>query len=140
MAIAWLKAIQSVPWSDVISNAPKVAEGAKSLWDRVAKKAGLDAAPETAAPTQDITPPTDLQQLQADMARLTQRQQQLELQLVSATELINALAQQNQNLVQRVDRLQSRMHWLFVKILVSWVVVACAAWWKTDIVGLLGQG
>ncbi len=113
MAIGWLKAIQSVPWSDVISNAPKVAEGAKGLWDRVAKKAGIDASPETSSPTQDITPPTELEQLHADLARLSQDQQQLASQLASATELINTLAQQNQNLVQRVDRLQSRLRWLF---------------------------
>ena len=113
MAIGWLKVIQSVPWSDVISNAPKVAEGAKGLWDRVAKKAGIDAAPDTASPTPDITPPTDLEQLQAELAHVSQAQQQLASQLVSATELINPLAQQNQNLVQRVDRLQSRLRWLF---------------------------
>ena len=129
MAIGWLKVIQSVPWSDVISNAPKVADGAKGLWDRVAKKAGIDTAAEATAPTQDITPPTELEQIHTDLARLTAHQQQLEVQLVSATELINTLAQQNQTLVQRVDRLQSQMRWLFVTILVSWGVVGYLAWW-----------
>ncbi len=129
MAIGWLKVIQSVPWSDVICNAPKVADGAKGLWDRVAKKAGIDTAAETAAPTQDITPPTELEQLHTDLARLNARQQQLEVQLVSATELINTLAQQNQTLVQRVDRLQSQMRWLFVKILAILMVVGSLAWW-----------
>jgi hypothetical protein len=28
MAIAWLAVLKSVPWSEVISNAPKVADGA----------------------------------------------------------------------------------------------------------------
>jgi hypothetical protein len=37
---------------------------------------------------------------------------QLETQMLGATELINSLAQQNQDLVQRVDRLQSQMRWL----------------------------
>lgn len=126
MAIGWLKVIQSVPWSDVISNAPKVAEGAKGLWDRVAKKAGIDATSETATPTPDITPPTELEQLQAELARVSQGQQQLASQLVSATELLNTLAQQNQTLVQRVERLQSQMRWLRG----AWVLallVLCAA-------------
>ncbi len=128
MAIGWLKVIQSVPWSDVISNAPKVADGAKGLWDRVAKKAGIDTAAETAAPTQDITPPTELEQLHTDLARLNVRQQQLEVQLVSATELINTLAQQNQTLVQRVDRLQSRTRWLVVSALAGWVTMGVLGW------------
>lgn len=29
MAIGWLAVLQMVPWSDVINNAPKVAEGAE---------------------------------------------------------------------------------------------------------------
>lgn len=128
MAIGWLKVIQSVPWSDVISNAPKVADGAKGLWDRVAKKAGIDTAAETAAPTQDITPPTELEQLHTDLARLNARQQQLEVQLVSATELINTLAQQNQTLVQRVDRMQSRTRWLVVSALAGWVTMGVLGW------------
>jgi hypothetical protein len=37
MAIGWLAVLQLVPWSDVISNAPKIAEGAKKLWIRWAK-------------------------------------------------------------------------------------------------------
>ena len=130
MAIGRLKAIQSVPWSDVISNAPKVAEGAKGLWDRVAKKAGIDAAPDSASPTQDITPFTELEQLHAELAGLSQGQQQLAAQLVSATELINTLAQQNQNLVQRVDRLQSRMRWLLALALLALAGLA-VLWLKT---------
>ena len=130
MAIGWLKVIQSVPWSDVISNAPKVAEGAKGLWDRVAKKAGIDAAPDTASPTPDITPPTDLEQLQAELAHVSQAQQQLASQLVSATELLNTLAQQNQTLVQRVDRLHNRMRWLQIIGFLG-AIALIALWLKT---------
>ncbi len=126
MAIGWLKVIQSVPWSDVISNAPKVAEGAKGLWDRVAKKAGIDATSETATPTPDITPPTELEQLQAELAHVSLAQQQLASQLVSATELLNTLAQQNQTLVQRVDRLQGQMRWLRGAWMLA-LLVLCAA-------------
>ena len=38
MAIGWLTILQSVPWTEVIKNAPKVAEGARKLWSAVAKK------------------------------------------------------------------------------------------------------
>lgn len=33
MAIGWLTILKSVPWAEVISNAPKVAEGARKLWN-----------------------------------------------------------------------------------------------------------
>jgi hypothetical protein len=109
----------------VISNAPKVAEGAKGLWDRVAKKAGIDVPPET--PTPDITPPTELEQLQAELAHVSQAQQQLASQLVSATELLSTLAQQNQTLVQRVDGLQRQMRWLSGAWALVLVVVSAAS-------------
>ena len=138
MAVGWLKAIQSVPWSDVISNAPKVAEGAKGLWDRVAKKAGLDAAPETATPQPDSTPASELEQLQAHVASLSEQQQQLASQLASATELINTLAQQNQNLVQRVDQLHNRVRWLLV-VAGAVLVGVCGVMWRSELLSLLGR-
>jgi septal ring factor EnvC (AmiA/AmiB activator) len=112
MAIGWLKVIQSVPWSDVISNAPKVADGAKGLWDRMSKKVAADTeASDDVAPTQ-TAPTHTLEQLQSELAALRSSHLQLETQMLGATELINSLAQQNQDLVQRVDRLQSQMRWL----------------------------
>src|SRR5262245_33393504 len=42
-----LTVLQNVPWSDVIKNAPKVADGARKLWQSVGKK----APPAEAAPT-----------------------------------------------------------------------------------------
>ena len=44
MAVGWLMVLQSVPWSDVIKNAPKLAEGAKKLWDAVAGHPAQPAA------------------------------------------------------------------------------------------------
>ncbi|MDB5964602.1 MAG: hypothetical protein JWQ72_1102, partial [Polaromonas sp.] len=38
MAIGWLAVLQWVPWSDVIKNAPKVAEAAKKLWNTTGKQ------------------------------------------------------------------------------------------------------
>jgi hypothetical protein len=38
MAIPWLSVIKLVPWGEVISNAPKVAEGAKKLWSAVSRE------------------------------------------------------------------------------------------------------
>ena len=50
MGISWLSVLQAVPWTEVISNAPKVAEGARKLW----KSAGNRGAPaDDAAGAQD---------------------------------------------------------------------------------------
>jgi hypothetical protein len=38
MAIGWLTVLKMVPWGEVIENAPKVAIGAKKLWDKVGRK------------------------------------------------------------------------------------------------------
>ena len=51
MAIPWLTVLQSVPWSDVVRNAPKVAAGAKKLWDNVAHKGATHQDPSDTAST-----------------------------------------------------------------------------------------
>lgn len=119
MAIGWLKFIQSVPWTDVISNAPKVADGAKGLWERVSKKAGVTTQPQSSSPTPDAEPVTELEQLRADLAQLSDQHQQLQTQVVAATELINSLAQQNQKLVHRIDRMQSYLLWLLLLVVLG---------------------
>jgi hypothetical protein len=35
MAIPWLTLLKTVPWTDVIANAPTIANGAKKLWHSV---------------------------------------------------------------------------------------------------------
>ena len=49
MAIGWWTVLQSVPWAEVVSNAPKVAAGAKKLWNAVGRK------PSAGAPVTDAT-------------------------------------------------------------------------------------
>jgi len=41
MAIGWFAVLQMVPWVDVIKNGLKVANGAKKLWNTMAKKPSL---------------------------------------------------------------------------------------------------
>ncbi len=96
MAIPWLTVLQSVPWSDVISNAPKVAGGAKKLWDTVARKPG--ATPSDAA--QGGPEPASL----ADrVAALEGQVTELHRQMLASSEVIQALAEQNTQLIQRVE-------------------------------------
>ena len=123
MAIGWLAILQSVPWSEVISNAPKVAEGAKKLWSAVAKTA---APPEL--PAVEVQP--RLSPEAPAIARLTVRITSLETavsdlhtQMVASSELIKALAEQNTQLIKRAEANRLRTLWLAAAL----ALVAAAA-------------
>jgi len=63
MPVPWLTVLQNVPWSDVIKNAPKVADGARKLWQSVGKKpqaAAAAPANTTAAGTSNASALTGL--------------------------------------------------------------------------------
>ncbi len=116
MAIGWMTILSNVPWPDVIRNAPAVADGAKKLWQKVGRKpgAGADvaAADGAAAPT--------LQQLQAQI-------DELRGQLITSSELIQALAEQNGQLIARVEATRRRLLWLLAGNLLA-LGVALLAW------------
>lgn len=108
MALNWLSVLQAVPWTDVISNAPKVAEGARKLW----KSAGGRDAPaedahgQTGSPVDSPTGAPDaavVAQLQARARHLEHAVDDLRQQLQQSTELIKTLAEQNTQLVARVE-------------------------------------
>ena len=103
MAIGWLTVLQMVPWGDVISNAPKVAEGAKKLWKTVGKK-----STDPSLPSDMIEPPLkpDAQtmgMLQARLVALETTTRELHQQMLDSSELIKTLAEQNAQLIQRIE-------------------------------------
>jgi hypothetical protein len=119
MAAGWMSVLKMVPWSDVISSAPKVADGAKKLWSTVAKKAGVvgESAPEepTAEP-QDLPAAELLAALHAQLARQEAALSALHQQMLSSSELIQTLAEQNAQLVQRVEANRVRVRWLTLAV------------------------
>jgi hypothetical protein len=104
MAIGWIAVLQMVPWTDVIKNAPKVAEGAKKLWNTVGKKP-LPAAPADIATTGVQLPPEGqaLAALQAHVLALESATEDLHEQMLASSELIKALAEQNTQLIRRAE-------------------------------------
>ena len=108
MAIGWLTVLQSVPWPEVISNAPKVAAGAKKLWQATVKKS---PAAKTSEPTA----------LEARVITLETAVAELHAQMLASSELIKALAEQNAQLVQRVENHRRYLRWL------TWACVIGAA-------------
>lgn len=113
MGISWVTVLAAVPWTEVIKNAPKVAEGARKLWS----SAGRKGAPEDAA-LQAARKGTDPG---ARIAALEASVDELSGQLHASAELIKALAEQNAQLVQRIETNRRRMLALSIAVLLMLV-------------------
>lgn len=117
MPIPWLTVLQSVPWSDVVRNAPKVAAGAKKLWDNVAHKGA--AAQDSADTTSTVEAEPTLLSLRADVMALRAASMRLQQQLAESSALVSELAEQNTQLIAGMDALrrkQKRMLWALLVV------------------------
>ncbi len=128
MAIGWLTVLKLVPWGDVIENAPKVAQGAKKLWHTVGKKPAPGVA-DTFTPTapgqgalggQDAV----VAVLQRQVAELQVTAAELHQQMLESSALIQSLAEQNTQLIQRVEVNRKRVLVIGVLAVVLAVVMA----------------
>lgn len=115
MAIGWLTVLKMVPWGDVIENAPKVATGARKLWDTVGKK--RTPQPPVASGTAVAIVPPDAQALQAQIAELQTAMADLHQQMLQSSELIESLAVQNTQLIGRIELNRKRLLWLALLVL-----------------------
>lgn len=115
MAIGWLTILSNVPWSDVVKNAPVVVDGAKKLWKKVSGK----TSPASSLPI-DGTP-------EGQLAALQLRVEELHGQMQAAGELIQSLAEQNAQLIVRVETCRRRLLALAVFNIVV-AAFAVAAW------------
>lgn len=124
MAIGWLTVLQSVPWSEVIHNAPKVAEGAKKLWNAVARKSasGEDATSEIASSSEAQT----IAALEARCTALEAAAADLHGQMLTSSELIKALADQNAQLIRHIETNRLRVLWLSATVAVLGVFAIAA--------------
>ncbi len=104
MAIPWLAVLQSVPWTEVISNAPKVADGAKKLWNAVARKPSSKEVGDSSTPPQSTA--------ESRFIALETAVSDLHSQMLASSELIKTLAEQNAQLVQRIESNRKRVLWL----------------------------
>lgn len=107
MAIGWLSVLKLVPWGDVIENAPKVAQGAKKLWNTVGKKP-VPGVPDTVTSTkseQGVLGGQDavVVALQQQVDELQLATADLHQQMLESSALIKSLAEQNTQLIQRVE-------------------------------------
>jgi hypothetical protein len=107
MALSWLSVLQNVPWKEVMSNAPAVADGAKKLWTTIAKKMP-PAAPADAPFAGEIA------ELQAHISALEAATATLHEQLLATSGVIKTLAEQNTQLIARIEATRRRVLWLTV--------------------------
>ena len=122
MAIPWLSVLRNVPWSDVIGNAPKLAEGAKNLWSKAAGTTPPPAAADT-NPAPAATPDAEvIAALQARVKALEQSASELHGQMLASSEMVKALADQNALLVERIEAHRVRIRWLVTAIAIASLV------------------
>lgn len=122
MSISIFSVLKMVPWGEVISKAPEIADGARKLWKAVAKK---PAASETATETPASEPSAEtlsLASLQTQLAAAEARITDLHTQMLETSELIEALADQNAQLVKRLEVNRIRTMWLTGSVVVLVVV------------------
>lgn len=128
MAISWLAALKLIPWSDVIGNAPMVADGAKKLWSTVAKKPASPQLATAGSPSAASTEAQAINAMEARVAALESAISDLHTQMVASSELIQALAEQNSQLIVRVETHRARVLWLAIIGLVTAIsVIGCLA-------------
>lgn len=129
MAIGWMTVLKMVPWTDVIKNAPAVADGAKKLWKSVAKDspAGTAQAPEAAVDVASLPAAQALVELQAQLADMKHEMADLHEQMRESSGLITALAEQNTQLIKRVE-VNRRRVWALVAAVLVLALVGAAKW------------
>ncbi len=123
MAIPWLTVLQIVPWRDVVNNAPKVAEGAKKLWSTIGGKSASPA--RSAEETRNLGQAETLSagQLQAYVRRHDTALDALHAQMLESSALITSLAEQNTQLIKRIEQNRVRVLWLAAMTAVIGVLV-----------------
>ena len=117
MAFGWFSLLQLVPWGEVINNAPKVVEGARKLWNAVARKPPAEELPIVIAQPALASGEPTLASLQAQLAAAQAAVSDLHNQMLASSELIKALADQNTQLIKRAEATRVRV------LRLSWATV-----------------
>ena len=126
MATGWWSVLKTVPWSEVINAAPQVASGARRLWDTVARKSGPGSV-GAAGPIIDEEPVEDV--FGTLVLRVEKNEStllDLRTQMLQASEIIANLADQNAQLIAKMELARTRMLWLGVATGVSGILALVA--------------
>ncbi len=122
MATGWWSVLKTVPWSEVINAAPQVATGARRLWDTVARKNGTAPGASMAAEPEEDPFDTLFLRVDKNEANLAD----LRTQMLQASEIIANLADQNAQLIAKMELARTRLLWLGMATGVSSILALVA--------------
>ena len=100
MAIGWLALLKAVPWGEVVRNAPEIAENAKKLWGTVARKSPKQELEVRNAFTSEDQ---EINWLKERLITIEATYSELHNQMLTISELIKALADQNTQLIKSIE-------------------------------------
>lgn len=122
MAIGLLSVLKMVPWGDVISNAPKIADGAVKLWRSVVRKPPAAESPHSSTQPALTTEAQSLSLLRAQLNAAEAEISDLHNQMLESSDLIKSLAEQNTQLIKRIEVNRIRVQWLAWSMVILAVV------------------
>lgn len=94
--------LSNIPWGQVVENAPKVADGAAKLWNAVTRKKP-DQSPDASAKAVVDEAQSDTEVFKRRLIAMEEHIHHLEEQMGASAELIKALAEQNTQLVGKIE-------------------------------------
>lgn len=97
-----ISVLSNIPWGQVVENAPKVADAAAKLWNAVTRKKP-DQSPDTNAKPVADTAQSESEVLNKRLVAMEEHILRLEEQMGASAELIKALAEQNTQLVRKIE-------------------------------------
>jgi predicted nucleic acid-binding Zn-ribbon protein len=121
-----LSVLSHIPWGQVVESAPKVADGAAKLWSSVT---GLRTRAAPADETSDASAaaqPGDIEALRARIDDVEETVRHLSEQMQASSELIKALADQNTQLVERIELNRRRLARLGAAAAAAFIALAAA--------------
>ncbi|MCA1856263.1 hypothetical protein LE190_10035 [Massilia oculi] len=126
MATGWWSVLKTVPWSEVINAAPQVASGARRLWDSVARKPGAGAGMVAEPMVDDVAEEDVFGSLVLRVDRNEATLNDLHKQMLQASEIIANLADQNAQMIAKMELARTRMLWMGVATAVSSILALVA--------------
>jgi len=120
MAFNWIAAFKIIPWTDVIAAAPTVARTARGLWRSISKTGPAEGVEGTNAAAAAANPPTMEEEVRSLRAELAETR----AQLLASSEVLRALADQDEKLVAAIEVLRVRTRVLSIVSIA--LVAACA--------------
>ncbi len=125
MALNWLTLLKAVPWGEVARNAPVIAENAKKLWSTVARK-----SPKQELEVRNVFTSEDqeINWLKERLNTIEAANTDLHNQMLTSAELMKALADQNAQLINRIELNRIRILRLAaITIAIGIIAVYCLA-------------